>query len=106
MRLKKGDEIIVIAGKDKGRKGKIEKVFPKERKVLVLGINIVKKHVKPKKEGEKGGIVEVAKPIDVCKVALLCPKCGKPTKVGYLIAPPKGGADKKERICRKCNKVI
>ena len=101
MKLKKGDEIIIIAGKDKGRKGKIERVFPKEGKVLIPGINIVKKHLKPRKEGEKGGIVEIAKPLDVSKVALVCPKCGKPTRVGYLIT--KGS---KERICKKCKQVI
>jgi len=101
MKLKKGDEIIVIAGKDKGRKGKIEKVFPKERKALITGINLVKKHLKPRKEGEKGGIVEIAKPLDVSKVALVCPKCGKPTRVGYLITK-----DSKERICKKCRQTI
>jgi len=101
MKLKKGDEIIVIAGKDKGRKGKIERVFPKEGKVLIPRINIVKKHLKPRKEGEKGGIVEIAKPLDVSKVALVCPKCGKPTRVGYLIT--KGS---KERICKKCHQTI
>jgi len=101
MKLKKGDEVIVIAGKDKGRKGKIEKVFPKERKVLIPGINIVKKHVRPRKEGEKGGIVEVAKPLEVSKVALVCSKCGKSTRVGYLITK-----DTKERICKKCRQTI
>jgi len=101
MKLKKGDEVIIIAGKDKGRKGKIEKIFPAERKVLIPGINTVKKHVKPKKEGEKGGIVEVAKPIDISKVALICPKCGKLTRVGYLIVE-----NNKERICKKCKVVI
>jgi len=101
MKLKKGDEIIVIAGKDKGRKGKIEKVFSKERKVLVPGINLVKKHLKPRKEGEKGGIVEIAKPLDISKVALVCPKCSKPTRVGYLITK-----DSKERICKKCRQTI
>lgn len=101
MKLKKGDQIIVIAGKDKGRKGKIEKIFPKIHSVLIPGINMVKKHIKPKKEGEKGGIVEIAKPIDISKLALLCPKCGKPTRVGYLITK-----DKKERICKKCQAVI
>ncbi|MGB9706844.1 MAG: 50S ribosomal protein L24 [Microgenomates group bacterium] len=101
MKLKKGDEVIIIAGKDKGRKGKIEKVFPKKGSVLIPGMNIVKKHVKPRKEGEKGGIVEIAKPIDVSKVALLCPKCGKPTRIGYLITK-----DTKERICKKCKQAI
>lgn len=101
MKIKKGDTIIVIKGKDKGRKGKVEKVFPKEGKVLVLGINVVKKHVKPKKEGEKGGILEIAKPLNVSKVALVCPKCGKKTRVGFLLTK-----EGKERICKKCQTVI
>jgi len=101
MKLKKGDEVIIIAGKDKGRKGKIEKVFSKEGKVLIPGINLVKKHLKPRKEGEKGGIVEIPKPLDVSKVALVCPKCSKPTRVGYLITK-----ESKERICKKCKQVI
>lgn len=101
MKLKKGDEVIVILGKDKGRKGKIERVFPKTGKVLIPGINIVKKHLKPRKEGEKGGIVEIAKPIAVSKVALICPKCGKKTRVGWLITK-----ETKERICKKCQAVI
>lgn len=101
MRLKKGDQVIVIAGKDKGRKGKIEKVLPSKNSVLILGINIVKKHVKPKGEGKPGGIVDVPKPIHVSKVALLCSKCGKPTKIGYLTTK-----EGKERICKKCQAVI
>lgn len=101
MKLKKGDQVIVIVGKDKGRKGKIEKVLPRKNSVLILGINIVKKHVKPKGEGKPGGIVDVPKPIGVSKVAFLCPKCGKPTRIGYLLTK-----DKKERICKKCQAVI
>lgn len=101
MKLKKQDQVIVIAGKDKGRKGKIEKVLPKKMSVLISGINIVKKHVKPKGEGKPGGIVDVPKPINVSKVALLCPKCGGPTRIGYLVT--KTG---RERICKKCQAVI
>ena len=101
MKLKKGDQVVVIAGKDKERKGKIEKIFPQKGSVLIPGINIVKKHVKPKKEGEPGGIIEVTQPIYVSKVALLCPKCGKQTRIGYLITK-----DSKERICKKCRQTI
>lgn len=101
MKLKRGDQIIVIAGKDKGRKGKIEKTFSKEGKVLVPGINIVKKHVKSQGENKPGGIIEINKPIDVSKVALVCPRCGKITRIGYLLTK-----EKKERICKKCQAVI
>ncbi|MGB9911413.1 MAG: 50S ribosomal protein L24 [Microgenomates group bacterium] len=100
-KIKKGDTVVVLIGKDKGRKGKVEKIFPKEGKVLIPGINIVKKHVKPRKEGEKGGIVEIAKPLAVSKVALVCPKCGKPTRVGFLLTK-----EGKERICKKCQQAV
>lgn len=102
MKLKKGDQIIVIAGKDKGRKGKIEKVLPKLNKVLIPGINVYKKHTKPRGEGQPGGIVDVVKPLVVSNVALLCPKCRKQTRIGYRI----GKVGKKERICRKCQVAI
>lgn len=101
MKLKKGDEIIVIAGKDKGRKGKIEKVLPRLGAVLIPGINLVKKHLKPRGEGKPGGIIDVVKPILIPKVALVCPKCGKKTRIGYLITK-----DRKERVCKKCQAVI
>lgn len=102
MKLKKGDKIIVIAGKDKGRKGKIEKVLPKSAKVLIPGINVYKKHVKPRGEGQPGGIVDIVKPLSVSNIALLCPKCKQPTRIGYKIDKSGG----KHRICRKCQAVI
>jgi len=101
MKIKKGDQIIVTVGKDKGKKGKIEKVFPKTSAVLVQGINIVKKHEKKRDEQHPGGIIEVVKPIALGKIAVLCPKCGKQTRLGFRIV--KGT---KERICRKCDQVI
>lgn len=101
MRFKKGDQVIVTAGKDKGRKGKIEKILTKENKVLLPGLNIVKKHLKKRDEKTKGGIIEISKPIDVAKIALLCPKCEKPTRIGY-----KFEGKEKQRICRKCKASI
>jgi len=101
MKFKKGDEIIVTIGKDKGRKGKIEKVLPKDLKVVIPGINIVKKHKKRRDEKHPGGIIEIAKPIALGKIALVCPKCGKQTRIGYLIA----GKDK-VRVCKKCEAKI
>lgn len=102
MKLKKGDRVKVIAGKDRGREGVIEKVFPKEDKVLVPGINIYKKHVKAKGEGKPGGVIEIARPLSVAKVALICPKCKQQTRVGYRLEKEK----KKSRICRKCKQFI
>lgn len=98
MKLKKGDQVVVIKGKDKSRKGKIEKVFPKEGKVLIPGINLYKKHLRPQGEGKPGGIIDIVKPLRVANVALVCPKCGRPTRIGYQIN--KGGG--KSRVCRKC----
>ena len=101
MKIKKGDQIIVTVGKYKGTKGKVEKVFPKDSTILVPGVNIVKKHEKKRDEQHPGGIIEVTKPIVMGKIAVICPKCGKPTRLGYRIV--KGT---KERICRKCEQVI
>ncbi len=81
MKIKKGDNIIVIAGKDKGKGGKVVKTFPEERKVIVDGINISKKHRKATKEGQSGQIVEKAMPLNTSNVSLVCPQTGKPTRV-------------------------
>lgn len=102
MKLKKGDQIVVIAGKDKGRKGKIEKILPKQGRILIPGINVFKKHLRPRGEGQPGGIIDVVKPLSASNVALLCPKCGKQTRIGWQIN--KDGS--KTRICRKCQAVI
>ncbi len=100
MKFKIGDNIKITAGKDKGRDGKIEKVFPKTSKVLVPGINLYKKHVKGF-QGQKGGIYDIPRPLNLAKIALICPKCKKISKIGYTL---KG--EKKARICKKCNKEI
>jgi large subunit ribosomal protein L24 len=101
MKLRKNDTALVISGKYRGKKGKILKAFPKKSKVLVEGINLKKRHQRPKRSGEKGEIVEVPAPIDASNVKIICPKCKKTTKVGYEIK--KG---KKQRICKKCGKKI
>ena len=101
MKLKKNDQIIVLYGKDKGRKGKIEKIFPKANKVLVPGVNVYKKHLKAQGEGKPGGIIDKVFPLPVANVALLCPKCNQRTRIGYQIT--KGD---KQRICRKCGSVL
>jgi len=105
MKFKKGDSVLIIAGKDKGRTGKITKAFPKELKVLVEGINLKKKHVRPKKEGEKGQTVEIPATLDISDMKMICPKCGKATRIGYKIGP-KGSPDIKKRVCKKCKQDI
>lgn len=90
----------MIAGKDKGRKGKVIDVFPKEGKVSVEGLNLKKKSVKPKKSGEKGQIVQAPAPVEASNVKIVCPKCGKAGRVGY-----KKEGDNKYRICKKCGET-
>lgn len=99
-KFKVGDEILILSGKDKTKKGKIEKVFQKEAKIIVSGVNIYKRHKKASRS-QKSGIYEIARPIDVSKVAIVCPKCAKPTRVGFLI-----DTKTKKRICKKCKGVI
>ncbi|MGB6838747.1 MAG: 50S ribosomal protein L24 [Microgenomates group bacterium] len=100
LKFKVGDTIKITAGKDKGRQGKIEKIFSKESKALVPGINIYKKHVKSF-QGQKGGIYEIPRSLDFSKITLICPKCKKPARVGFKIVD---GA--KLRVCKKCKKEI
>jgi len=102
MRIKKGDKVKIIAGKDKGKEGKILKVFPEKRKVIVEGLNLLIKHVKPRRAGEKGQRIQFPAPLDISNVMLVCPKCNKPTRVGYKILENK----KKVRICKKCKEII
>lgn len=101
MKIKKSDTILVISGKDRGRKGKVLKVSPKENRILIEGINLRKKHRRPRRSGEKGQIVELPAPVSISSVKLICPKCGKATKVGYKITE-----GKKYRICKKCGQEI
>jgi len=101
MKLKKGDEIIVIVGKDKGRKGKVEKVFLKNDTVFIPGINVYKRHTKKRDDKHPGGIISLPKPIKVSKVMLVCPSCSHMTRIGY-----KKLKDEKIRICRKCGQKI
>lgn len=102
MRIKKGDKIVVLAGKDKGKQGKVIKALPKTGKIIVEGINLVVKHIKPRRKGEKGQRIKMPAPLYVCKVALVCPKCNKPTRVGYKILEDRS----KKRMCKKCKEVF
>lgn len=101
MKLKKGDTVIVTIGKYKGKKGKVERVFPEKGAVTVAGVNTFKRHMKRRDDKTPGGIIDIVKPIAVSKVALLCPSCSKQTRVGYVVTK-----QDKVRICRKCGKNI
>jgi len=98
MKFKKGDTVIVTAGKDRGKKGKVEKVLLKEKRVLVAGVNIYKRHMKKRDEKNPGGIVETERPLPVANIAIICPSCKRQTRIGTNVE--KNG--KKERMCRKC----
>lgn len=101
MKLKKGDKIRIISGKDKGREGIIEKVYALQQKVLVLGVNLYKKHMKKNEKMPQGGVVEVPRPLFVANIMLICQKCGKTTRVGYKVT--KG---KKYRVCKQCKSQL
>ena len=101
MKLKKGDNVIVIAGKDKGKKGKIARVLVEKNRVVVEGINMMKKHQRPRKSGEKGQVISIASPINASNVMFADPKSGKPTKIGK-----KKVGDKMVRIAKKSGQEI
>lgn len=101
MKIKKGDNVEIIAGKDKGKRGKVTHTLPKVAKVVVEGLNTRKKNTAPRKDGEKGMIVEVAIPLDVSNVMLVCPHTDKLTKVGYKVT-----GDTKVRISKRAQKEI
>ena len=98
MKIKKGDTVQVLSGNDKGKKGEVLEVMPKVDKVVVKGVNVRKRHIKPKKQGEEGGIIPVECAIHASKLSVVCPKCNKPTRIGYEIEK-----DEKVRVCRKCS---
>ncbi len=106
MKVKKEDKILVIAGKYRGKSGKVLACRPLDGKIKVEGINIVKKHAKPRKQGEKGQIVEMPSFFDVSNVKVICTKCGKATRVGIEVSKTKTGKRQKSRICKKCGQVI
>lgn len=101
MKIKKGDNVLVISGKDKGKKGKVIGSFSNKRSVLVEGVNLRKKHVKPKKQGEKGQVVQLPALIDSSNLKVVCSKCQKPSRIGYKIE-----GKNKYRICKKCKQIL
>ena len=103
MKIHKNDTVLIITGKDRGRKGKVLQTLPKTGKILVEGINIRKKSVRPKKSGEKGQIVEMPGFSNISNVKIICPKCNKATRIEYKISADKKA---KNRICKKCHKEI
>ena len=101
MKIKKGDTVEVLSGNDKGKTGEVLEVIPKMQRVIVKGVNVRKKHIKPRKQGEEGGIIPVECSIHSSKVNVVCPKCNKATRVGVI----KEGKEK-IRVCKKCGNKI
>lgn len=101
-KIKKGDKVQVMLGKDQGKQAQVERISIKDEKVYLAGINVYKRHVKGRDDIE-GGIIEMSKPLNISNVQLVCPNCNKPTRVGFLLAKDGKG---KSRVCRKCNKEI
>ena len=101
MKIKKGDTVLIISGKDKGKKGNVLQAFPKEMRILVAQVNLRKKHQKPKKAGTKGQIIQMPGSISTSNAKLICLKCGKATRVGYKIE-----GEKKYRFCKKCQENL
>jgi large subunit ribosomal protein L24 len=102
MRIRKGDRVRVLTGKDRGKEGEVSRAIPAERRVIVDGINVAKKHQRPTRATMQGGIIDKDMPIPVANVAVLCPICGKPTRVGFRVE----GDGTKLRICKKCDGII
>ena len=101
MKIHKDDQVLIISGKDRGKKGKVLEAFPKQGQILVEGVNLRKKHQKPKKQGEKGQVITMPGAISMSNVKLICPKCQKPTRIGYKILEKN-----KIRICKKCKQEV
>ncbi len=118
IKIKKGDKVQIILGKDrlkrtkkgektmKANQGKVLQVLPEAKKIVVEGLNIRIKHVRPRKQGEKGQKIEMPAPMDISNVMLVCPRCNKATRIGYKITKSESGKEKKARICKKCKETI
>ena len=101
MKLKKNDNVMVIAGRDYGKTGVIERVFPADNKAVVKGVAIAKKHLKPSRKNPSGGIIEINQKINVSNLMIMCQSCGKPSRIAYKVTD-----STKTRVCRKCNQSL
>ena len=106
MNIKKNDKVKILAGKDKGKSGKVLQVLPSENKASIEGLNLAVKHMRPNRNGEKGQRIEFPAFMKADNLALVCPKCGKATRVGHKTVKTEGKAAKKFRVCKKCQEII
>jgi len=102
MSIKKGDTVLVLTGKDAGKKGKVLRVIPKDNRVVIEGINKVKKHQRPNRQLPQGGILRIEAPLHASNVQLVCSHCGKPTRIGNKVLD----SNEKVRICKKCGEIL
>jgi large subunit ribosomal protein L24 len=102
MKVRKGDRVMVITGKDRGKRGRIKRVLPERERVVVEGINFVKRHRRPRGQMDQGGIIEFEAPVHVSNVMILCPHCKEPVRIGYEKLPEGG----KIRVCRSCDEAL
>ncbi|OGK62196.1 50S ribosomal protein L24 [Candidatus Roizmanbacteria bacterium RIFOXYB2_FULL_38_10] len=101
MKIKKGDKVKIITGKNNGKEGVVEKVYNKQNTLLIPGINLYKKHIRKNEKMPQGGVVEIPRPLAISKVMLICPKCKKPTRIGYVVEK-----SKKSRVCKQCKSIL
>ncbi len=113
MKIKTGDKVKILAGKDRGKTGKVMQVFVKDQRLVVDGLNLLIKHQRPQRQGEKGQRIQFPAPLNISNVALICPKCGHATRVGYKVVATEVNKESgkkvrnvKSRICRKCQEAI
>lgn len=110
MKIKKNDKVKITAGKDKGKEGKVLQIFADTNRASIEGLNLLIKHLRPRKQGEKGQRIEFPAPLSITNLALICPNCGKATRVGYEVVEETASdgkkTKKKSRICKKCGKAI
>ncbi len=101
MKIHKGDNVVMLSGKDRGKNGKVLTVLPQEGRIVVEGLNIMKKHTRARQQGQTGQIISKERPVHAASVALVCKSCGKVTRVGYLV-----NGDRKVRVCKKCKNEL
>lgn len=105
MHVRKGDQVLVLAGDDRGKRGRVLKVFPDRGRVIVEGINFIKRHARPSRQNPQGGIIEKEAPIHASNVMVVCPKCGKPTRIAMKILSG-DSRPKRARVCKQCGEMI
>ena len=101
MKIHKGDNVVMLSGKDRGKTGKVLSIFPTEQKIAVEGLNMMKRHTRARQQGQKGQIISKERMINAASVALICKSCSRPTRIGY-----KFEGDNKVRVCKKCKSEV